>query len=244
MIYSQDDVKKLGSILGIWAHPDDESWSSAGLMKMAVLNGQKLGIITATYGDAGETADEKKWPKKDLSKIRKKELENCLCFVGQVEQFWLDYEDGKMANEDTEVAVGAIVRILKVFKPQTVITFESNGITGHDDHKTISKWTSLAVKKSGLNITLLHVIESREKFELAGNELDREFNIFFNIEKPFLIEENDADILLKLSPEILECKIRCIQSHASQSSHIFSIQKGIDAVTIMSETECYIKVRK
>ena len=226
--------------MGTWAHPDDESWSSAGLMKMAALNGQKIGIITATKGDAGESADEAKWPKKDLSNIRELELENSLCFVGKVEQFWLDYQDGKLAITDTEVAVDKIVRILKLFKPNSVVTFESNGITGHDDHRTISQWTSLAVKKSGLDITIIHSIESEEKFELAGKNLDQEFNIFFNIDRPVLIAENDADILLKLPADILDCKLCCIQAHASQSNKILADKQGRKAVRIMSETECFI----
>lgn len=240
MLYSQEDVEKLGSILGIWAHPDDESWSSAGLMKMAALNGQKLGIITATKGDAGETADEKKWPKKDLSKIREKELAECLCFVGEIEQFWLDYMDGKLAEAGSDEAIEEMVRILKVFKPNSVVTFETNGITGHDDHKTISEWTSLAVKKSGMDIRILHSIESTEKYELAGKNLDREFNVFFNIDKPVLIQEKDADILLKLPADILECKLCCIQTHASQSGKIFANEQGRMAVKIMSETECFV----
>jgi LmbE family N-acetylglucosaminyl deacetylase len=145
-----------------------------------------------------------------------------------------------MANEDTDRAVDAIVRILKVFKPNSVVTFESNGITGHDDHKTISEWTTHAVKKSGMDIRILHSIESTEKYELSGKHLDQKFNIFFNIDKPVLIAEKDADILLKLPADILECKLCCIQAHASQSSKILANEQGIKAVRIMSETECYL----
>lgn len=243
MLYGQKDVKKLGSILGIWAHPDDESWTSAGLMKMAKKNDQKVGIITATYGDAGDSADEKKWPKKELAKIRQKELADCLCFVGEIEQFWLEYMDGKLVEANTQKAVDKIVRILNVFRPNSVVTFETNGITGHNDHKTISEWTSLAVQKSGLAIKVLYAIESEEKYEFAGKNLDREFNIFFNIDKPVLIAEKDADILLKLPTDILDCKLCCIKAHASQSSVIFASEHGQEAIRTMSETECYITSR-
>jgi LmbE family N-acetylglucosaminyl deacetylase len=240
MIYEQNDVKKLGSILGIWAHPDDESWSSAGLMKMAKLNGQKVGIITATKGDAGQTADEQKWPQENLASIREKELSECLCHIGEIEQYWLDFEDGKLAESDAEKATTEIIRILNVFKPNTVITFEPNGITGHDDHKTISEWTGMAISEYGNNVRLLHAVESQEKFEQAGQELDREFNIFFNTEKPFLIHEKDADIVLKLAPEILECKMCCLKAHASQTSQLFASIKSEKPLEILAGTECYI----
>jgi LmbE family N-acetylglucosaminyl deacetylase len=241
MLYVQKDVEKLGSILGIWAHPDDESWSSAGLMKMAFINGQKVGIVTATKGDAGQTADEQKWPQKNLAVIRTKELSECLCHIGKIEQFWLDFVDGKLAESDSDTAITELLRILNVFRPDTVITFEPNGITGHNDHKTISEWTTTALQMYGESVRLLHAVESKEKFELAGNELDREFNIFFNTEKPYLIAEKDADILLKLPADILECKLCCLKAHASQTSQLFSSIESENAVSLLAGTECYIE---
>lgn len=241
MLYTQKDVANLGSILGIWAHPDDESWSSAGLMKMAKLNGQKVGLITATNGEAGESADETKWPKERLGEIRKKELEECLCFVGDVEQFWLGYLDSKMVNVSTQNAVDKIVSIIKVFKPDTVITFEPNGITGHDDHKLISEWTNLSVEQSGERIQILHTVESKEKYEQAGKVLDNEFNIFFNIDEPVLVAEKDADVLIRLDGEILECKMCCLKAHASQTALMLSDKNGREALRLFASTECFVK---
>ncbi len=241
MLYVREDVKKLGSILGIWAHPDDESWASAGLMKMASLNGQKIGIITATKGDAGETADEHKWPKSKLGEIRKKELEDCLCFVGKVEQFWLGYEDGNLATTDEKEAVGEIIRIINVFNPDTIVSFEPNGITGHDDHKTISLWTGRAVANLPKKIEVLQAIESKEKFEQTGRDLDDKFNIFFNIDRPNLVMEAEADVLLKLPANVVECKMCCLKAHASQTNQIFSNTEGKDALELFIGTECFIK---
>ena len=36
---TSDDVAELGTILGIWAHPDDEAYLSGGLMALARDNG-------------------------------------------------------------------------------------------------------------------------------------------------------------------------------------------------------------
>ena len=243
MQYLQNDVKNLGSILGIWAHPDDEAWSSAGLMKMALLNGQKVGVITATKGDAGETADPKLWPKEKLAEIRTKEMADCLSEIGDIEHHWLDYADGKLAEADEEVAVEQIAELIKMFKPSTVVTFEPNGITGHDDHRTISRWTTLAVEKADSSIQILHSVESQEKYDLAGEILDREHNIFFNIEKPFLVKENDVSVLLKLDSEVLDSKIRCMKAHASQTSKLFADKNGQKMVNIMASTECFLQVR-
>lgn len=241
MIYSQKDVKKLGSILGIWAHPDDETWSSAGLMKLAALNGQKVGVITATKGSAGETADPKRWPKAELAEIRTREMADCLCEIGDVENHWLGYKDGKLADANEEKATEQISEIIKMFKPTTVVTFEPNGITGHDDHRTISKWTTLAVEQVDSSIKILHSAESQEKYDQAGERLDREFNIFFNIEKPLLVKESEADIVLKLKGDLLDCKLCCMKAHASQTSKLFADENGRKMIGIMASTECFIR---
>lgn len=240
MQYLQNDVKQLGSILGVWAHPDDESWSSAGLMKLAIKNGQRVAIITATKGDAGETADPKRWPKAELADIRTKEMEECLCHIGKVEQTWLDYEDGKLNEADAKKAIEKITEIINVFKPDTVVTFEPNGITGHEDHRTISDWATGAVKQSARRIRILHSIESEEKFVQGVEDLDRKFNIFFNTDKPNLVAENDADVCLKLTPDILKCKMKCLKAHASQTNQLFTQPNISSVLQIMAETECFV----
>ena len=59
--------------MGVWAHPDDETMSSAGIMLSAIKNGQRVICLTATKGEEG-SQDEKKWPKSKLANIREKEL--------------------------------------------------------------------------------------------------------------------------------------------------------------------------
>lgn len=41
-------VANLGTILGVWAHPDDETYLSAGLMASAVRSGCRVVCVTAT----------------------------------------------------------------------------------------------------------------------------------------------------------------------------------------------------
>lgn len=64
-----EDLKSLGKIMGIWAHPDDDTYSMAGIMAAAVKNGQKVVIVTATRGEAG-VQDETRWPAAQLGEIR------------------------------------------------------------------------------------------------------------------------------------------------------------------------------
>ncbi len=43
----------LGTILGVWAHPDDEAYLSAGLMATAIAAGRRVVCVTATRGRGG-----------------------------------------------------------------------------------------------------------------------------------------------------------------------------------------------
>jgi len=51
----------LGSLLAVWAHPDDEAYLSAGLLASAVRDGRRVAVVTATRGEAGSW-DEARWP--------------------------------------------------------------------------------------------------------------------------------------------------------------------------------------
>src|SRR6478609_2030889 len=51
----------LGTLLGVWAHPDDEAYMTAGLMSMARSAGHRVVVATATKGEAG-TDDPRAWP--------------------------------------------------------------------------------------------------------------------------------------------------------------------------------------
>src|SRR4051795_8775747 len=59
----------LGTVLGIWAHPDDEASLSAGLMPAASDAGQRVVCVTATLGEHG-TDDPQRWPPPRLARVR------------------------------------------------------------------------------------------------------------------------------------------------------------------------------
>lgn len=121
-ITTKDDVRQLGTILGIWAHPDDETWTSAGLMAMAADNGQAVFCITATYGEEG-IQDPSRWPADKLATIRKHELDAACKVIGVKKHFYLGYRDGQCSKCDTSEAIRQIVQIIDDIKPASILTF-------------------------------------------------------------------------------------------------------------------------
>ena len=59
-------ITDLGTVLGVWAHPDDEAYLSGGLMAMARDAGSRVVCVTATRGELG-TPDPQAWPPERLA---------------------------------------------------------------------------------------------------------------------------------------------------------------------------------
>src|ERR1700750_3463149 len=108
-----------GTLLGVWAHPDDEGYLSAGLMVAARRAGRRVVVVTATRGELG-TPDPERWPPARLAPLRGRELAESLRVVGVDEHVWLGYDDGSLATADARLAVAALRRVIEDVDPPTV----------------------------------------------------------------------------------------------------------------------------
>jgi LmbE family N-acetylglucosaminyl deacetylase len=61
--------EQIGVLLGVWAHPDDEAYMSAGLMSVVRSAGHRVVVATATRGELG-TDDSVAFPPERLASIR------------------------------------------------------------------------------------------------------------------------------------------------------------------------------
>src|SRR5688572_15104343 len=167
-VITSDDVAELGTILGIWAHPDDEAYLSGGLMALARDNGQRVVCVTATRGERG-TPDPVAWPPDRLAAERTRELASCLAVLGVHEHHWLDYADGECAGADPDGAAERLSAVIDDLRPDTVLTFGPDGITGHPDHRTVSAWTGAAFDRAAPpGARLLHAAVPAPRAERWG----------------------------------------------------------------------------
>jgi LmbE family N-acetylglucosaminyl deacetylase len=233
------DITTLGTILGIWAHPDDESWTAGGILATAIANGQRVVCITATRGEAGNTADEKRWPQADLAGIREQELEDALTILGIDEHFWLRYKDGHMATSDEQAGIEQIASIINTTKPDTILTFGPDGLTGHPDHKAIGHWAQKAAAITKSNATIYWAAVDRKTHESYGKVCDAAYNIYFNIASPPLVDKSDAAIYLRLSDDMLRQKLDALRAQASQMHMFFDNTATQDSFYHMMAVECF-----
>lgn len=144
-------------ILIVFAHPDDESIGVGGTIAKYASQGVDIHLVTATNGEASRFRSTQE-PAHDIGQIRKQELAKASKILGIKKIYYLNYPDGLLNTISFHELKTKIKGILTDVKPQIVITFDSHGISGHRDHKIISKVTTEASfelynkdKNSGLN---------------------------------------------------------------------------------------------
>jgi len=148
------DIRELGTIMSIWAHPDDEAYLCGGIMAKATAAGSRVVCVTATRGELGVT-DPVRWPPEQLAAIREAEMVECLRLLGVREHHWLGYPDGGCAAIEPAEAVERLAGLLDDVRPDTVLTFAADGQTGHPDHVAVHHWTRSAVRQTGVGELLV-----------------------------------------------------------------------------------------
>jgi LmbE family N-acetylglucosaminyl deacetylase len=238
LITQADDVKKLGTIMGIWAHPDDETFTAAGIMATAVSNGQTVICVTATRGEGG-VQNESRWPAAELGQIREKELNDALKVLGVSELHILGYKDGLCHAED-KAAITGIKDLIDTYKPDTILTFGKDGLTGHPDHKSVCEWALAAAAQADNPPAIYHAVITAEQFTAGMNTIDAKLNYFYNLDKPNLALAKDCAVYFSLPPEIVSKKHQALQSMPSQYTPLieqFSKQAVCDAFCIEAFTK-------
>ena len=128
------------TLMGVWAHPDDEAYLSAGLMAEFRRRGDRVVVVTATLGERG-TNDPVAWPPERMAALRRRELRASLAALGVDEHHLLGFADGECHLQD---GTDAVARLVDDIEPDLIVTFGPDGMTGHTDHRAVSRWTTEA----------------------------------------------------------------------------------------------------
>ncbi len=232
------DVAALGTILGIWAHPDDEAYLSAGLMALARTNGQRVVVVTATAGEAG-TTDPQRWPPEHLAEIRRREMAVSLERLGVREHHWLGYADGGCHRAVQMEAVNALGQIIDTVAPDTIVTFGPEGMTGHADHRAVAAWASAAWRLRRPQATLLHAT-LLPSFHTQWHALNERIGLFGDHPAPYTTPERAA-LVIECDAELLDRKLEALHAHASQTAPLAE-HVGAEVYRRWWSTEAFVAV--
>ena len=134
------------SILFSFAHPDDESFSGAGLAGWCLERGIAVALVCATRGEAGKAGDPAvSGAPADLARAREAELREAARIIGINHLHLLDYRDRELSNAPPAEIRLQLVSLIRRYRPDVVLTFDANGFNAHPDHIAISRFTTDAV---------------------------------------------------------------------------------------------------
>ncbi|MCP8998994.1 mycothiol conjugate amidase Mca [Pseudarthrobacter sp. RMG13] len=138
-------------LLAVHAHPDDESSKGAATMAMYAAAGVEVMVATCTDGSRGDiqnpAVEGEPHPKRDMAGARRLEMDQAAKVLG-IQQRWLGFTDsglpegdplpplpaGSFAVQPLERAAAPLVRLVRDFKPQVIVSYDENGGYPHPDH--------------------------------------------------------------------------------------------------------------
>lgn len=103
-------------------------------------------LVHATDGERGSIAEGSGASRGTLGAVRREEDRRAWMALGRSpdRHDWFGYPDGELAAADSDELVARIAAIFAEERPDVVITFGPDGITGHPDHIAISRATTEA----------------------------------------------------------------------------------------------------
>jgi len=200
------------TLLGVWAHPDDEAYLSAGLMAEFRQRGDRVVVVTATLGEHG-TSDPSTWPPHQLAARRLTELRRSLSAVGVEEFRLLGYEDGTCDRYNgTAVVADHIADV----EPDLIVTFGPDGMTGHPDHRAISRWTTEAWAGTGSDAHLWYATLSAD-FHHRWGAMNDAIGLWEDQPEPPCSDTVDLVRSTSLLDDVLDRKFAALRAHATQT---------------------------
>lgn len=206
------------TLLGVWAHPDDEAYLSAGLMADFRRRGDRVAVVTATLGEHG-TSDPVTWPPDRLAVLRRGELRASLAALGVDEHHLLGFADGECHLQD---GIDAIAQLIDDIEPDLIVTFGPDGMTGHTDHRAVSRWTTEAWATTRPGADLWYATLTSD-FHERWDPLNRHVGLWADQPEPPCVHPSEAAHNAALPDDLLDRKIAALRAHHSQTGPLIDL---------------------
>ncbi|MEP7115922.1 MAG: PIG-L family deacetylase, partial [Ilumatobacteraceae bacterium] len=118
------------------------------------------------------------------------------------------------ADADALQAVRSIIALIEETRPDVIVTFGPDGITGHPDHVAVSRWTTAAAAAVG-HERLLYATMTDE-FVLWHDSLHSSLGVWMASDGPSSIAATDLALHVVPTARERELKQRALRAHESQ----------------------------
>ena len=244
----------------VHAHPDDEAFSTGGVMLKAHREGRRVVLVTATRGEAGEIHNmDPEASRPRLAEIRAEELRRAAEILGVDRQEFLGYRDSGMAgtpeNDDPASfhqaplgeAAQRLAALLREERPDVVVTYDPTGTYGHPDHIKSHRVTMAALdalEKEGWEPAKAYwQAIPRSGIEEFGRRLEVEGKPNPFEKYPIGVPDEEITTIVDVR-EFVDHKRRAFQAHVSQNApDSFFSDTASDFVERAFGTETFIIAR-
>lgn len=201
-------------LVAIFAHPDDETFGPAGKIILEAKR-RDVYIICVTDGSQGINSTNSKKP---LSEIRKHELRMSAKNMGVKKVIFFNYRDGSLNNLLYHEIAGKITKELQKIRPDTLLTYEPHGVSGHLDHIAVSFITTFVFYKLDFTKKLYYHCRLERK-----NEDRSDYFVYF----PKGYERSEIDLIVNTS-KVWNKKVESMKMHKSQKHDAERILKDME----------------
>ena len=155
------------TLMAVHAHPDDEASSTGGVLATYSGQGVRTVLVTCTNGEFGDAPGGVKpgqdgHDEQDVAQLRLAELRESVKILGVTDLELLGYHDSGMPDWDYKdrpdafcnIPVGDVAArigaLIREYRPQVVITYDSTGPYQHPDHVHAAEAAVAAVEETGI----------------------------------------------------------------------------------------------
>lgn len=153
------------SLLAVFSHPDDEIFLAGGTLAKYAAGGWNIVVVCATRGEAGQRSEYQHLNMRQFGELRQKELEATCRVLGLRPPLFLDCADRHLARDCWRSAMEKVTRMIRRLRPDVVLTFGPDGISGHPDHIALSQIVTTAFWKAGAPVAASQVATQGAPFQ-------------------------------------------------------------------------------
>jgi LmbE family N-acetylglucosaminyl deacetylase len=211
-------------VVGIFAHPDDDTYGVGGSLALHAASELEIAIVMTTSGESGQIVDPSLATRETLGAVREVEDRASWAALGlEPALHFLRYPDGGVGNVPREDLVAAYVSVLLEARPQVVVTFGPDGVTGHEDHIAVGAAATEAFHAARGQVEggfrrLLYTVLSHSRLE-TFNELLRARGMEpMDPTQPFMprgVPDPTIGIAVDCSPVYAQ-KLEALRAHRTQ----------------------------
>lgn len=213
-------------VLAVFAHPDDETFGPGGTLAKLTRTGRSVHLLTMTCGEAGTIDKSAAMGRRNLAALRRHELRTACAVLGIEGLTQLHLPDSGLIRLEEETLLRPIVGAIRRYRPRLVMTFHGDGISGHPDHRTVTRRV-----KTGFDLAMdpgcwPDLGGPHAAWRLWTYAVTREYSDRVTWRKLHAVDEEALSARVDVT-EYVAVKRAAVAAHASQAKFIRDLEEQL-----------------